>query len=104
MGWHHVANFQCVTFLCGRFAPANSKVTPSADPNFGAALAEIDFAAVKQSIKNMLVVPQDDIWPADYDHYGPFMIRLAWYLPCVLSYQDVIFALSQALRWFLPCI
>jgi len=67
------------------FAPANSKVTPSADPNFGAALAEIDFAAVKQSIKNMLVVPQDDIWPADYDHYGPFMIRLAWH--CAGSYR-----------------
>jgi catalase-peroxidase len=38
----------------------------------------IDFAELKQDVINLMTDSQD-WWPADYGHYGGFMIRMAWH-------------------------
>ena len=46
--------------------------------NYAEAFAALDLAAVKSDIRDVLTTSQD-WWPADYDHYGPFFIRMAWH-------------------------
>ncbi len=38
----------------------------------------IDYKALKQDIYDLMTSSQD-WWPADYGHYGPFFIRMAWH-------------------------
>jgi catalase-peroxidase len=38
----------------------------------------LDLAAVKKDIEQVMKTPQE-WWPADYGHYGPFFIRMAWH-------------------------
>jgi catalase-peroxidase len=48
------------------------------DFDYAAAFNSLDLAAVKQDIADVLTTSQD-WWPADYGHYGPFIIRMAWH-------------------------
>lgn len=46
--------------------------------NYADAFKSIDFKELKQDVLNTMTDSQS-WWPADYGHYGPFMIRLAWH-------------------------
>jgi catalase-peroxidase len=48
------------------------------DFNYANAFNELDLIEVKKSIADVMTDSQD-WWPADYGHYGPFMIRMAWH-------------------------
>ena len=46
--------------------------------NYAEAFKSLDLAAVKQDIFDLMTESQA-WWPADYGHYGPFFIRMAWH-------------------------
>jgi catalase-peroxidase len=46
--------------------------------NYREEFKTLDFDAVKRDIETVLTTSQD-WWPADYGHYGPLIIRMAWH-------------------------
>jgi len=42
------------------------------------AMSNINFTAVKEDL-TMLMTDSKEFWPADYGHYGPLFVRLAWH-------------------------
>ena len=46
--------------------------------DYGAEFKKLDYAALKKDLAALMTDSQD-WWPADYGHYGPFFIRMAWH-------------------------
>ncbi|PKW15993.1 catalase/peroxidase HPI [Saccharopolyspora spinosa] len=60
-----------------------AKNPPVANPlgeefNYAEAFKALDLPAVKRDIEEVLTTSQD-WWPADFGHYGPLIIRMAWH-------------------------
>mgnify|MGYP003973785469 FL=1 len=58
----------------------NSSLADPMDSNFNYAeeFKSLDLDAVKKDIFDLMTDSQD-WWPADYGHYGPFFVRMAWH-------------------------
>ena len=46
--------------------------------DYNTAFATLDLGAVRKDITEIMTTSQE-WWPADYGHYGPFFIRMAWH-------------------------
>jgi len=49
-----------------------------ADFDYTAAFESLDYEALKKDLVDLMKTSQD-WWPADFGHYGPFFIRMAWH-------------------------
>ncbi|MGE8153193.1 catalase/peroxidase HPI [Pseudomonas vancouverensis] len=60
-----------------------SQHSPKSDPlggdfNYAEAFKSLDFQALKNDL-TALMTDSQDWWPADFGHYGPLFIRMAWH-------------------------
>ncbi len=71
------------------------------DFDYAAAFNTIDLAELKQDIFALLETSQP-WWPADYGHYGPQMIRMAWHSAGTYRIADGRGGAGSGMQRFLP--
>ena len=80
--------------------------SPATDPmgvdfDYAAEFATVDLAALKADVKGLMRDSQP-WWPADYGHYGPFFIRMAWHSAGTYRTRDGRGGGGQGMQRFAP--
>lgn len=81
----------------------NSRLSNPMNEDFDYAkeFESLDFDALKADI-DALMTSSQDWWPADYGHYGPFFIRMAWHSAGTYRKDDGRGGASYGLQRFAP--
>ncbi len=80
--------------------------SPKSDPmggdfDYATEFASLDLGKLKSEI-NTLMTTSQDWWPADYGHYGPLFIRMAWHSAGTYRVSDGRGGAGQGLQRFAP--
>ena len=70
--WPNQLKLNILRQHAGSFDPMGEKF------NYAEEFKTLDLAIVKKDIVELMTTSQD-WWPADYGHYGPFFVRMAWH-------------------------
>ncbi len=70
--WPNSLNLKILSQHSSLVSPMDKKF------NYSKEFKKLNFKALKKDL-NKLMIDSQDWWPADYGHYGPLFIRLAWH-------------------------
>jgi len=72
------------------------------DFDYKAAFEKLDFEQLVEDVRQCLHTSRDEFWPADYGHYGPQMIRMAWHSAGTYRIADGRGGAGEGMQRFAP--